>query len=129
MIPNLVNRLSSNADILADICVDYKLLIVNNLSYMNKYYESTLTYKAGNEWVSEVDICCVSHDIIGCVNNFDVMRYACLPSNHALIAVGIELRLVDRESLLERAIQLGASAELSPYRQDHVRGLRFENRP
>ncbi len=101
MIPNLVNRLSSNADILADICVDYKLLIVNNLRYMNKYYESTLTYKADNEWVSEFDICCVYHDIIGCVNNFDVMRDACLLSDHALIAVGIKPPFMDRESLLE----------------------------
>ena len=50
VIPDLVNRPSSNADILADICVDHKLLIGNNLRYMNKYYKSTLTYKAGNEW-------------------------------------------------------------------------------
>ena len=90
MIPDLVNRPSSNSGILADICVDYKLLIVNNLRYMNKYYESTLTYKAGNEWMSELDICCVSHDIIRCVNNFVVMCDACLPSDHALIAIGIK---------------------------------------
>ncbi len=127
VIPDLVDRPSHNADILADVCVDNKLLIVNNLRYMNRCYESALTYKAGNRWISELDICCVSHEIIECVSSFDVMCDACLPSDHALIAIGVKPPLVDRVSLLERATQLGVSAEQCLYQHNYVRSLKFEN--
>lgn len=55
--PDLFERLNDSVNILATICVDHKLLIVNNLKSDNNCFKSKLTYRAGTQWISELDIC------------------------------------------------------------------------
>lgn len=54
-IPDPVERTSYKVSILPTICVDHAWLVVNNLKSGKMYHESTLTYRAGDQWTSELD--------------------------------------------------------------------------
>ena len=66
-IPDQVPNPNNNAVALSSLCMDFKLVIVNNLKVLDKDFVSNLTYKQG-QWTSEMDICMVSYDMIKHIN-------------------------------------------------------------
>ena len=121
VIPDPVEKISYNASILSTICIDQGLLVLNNLKSGNKYYESRLSYRAGNHWISELDVCILSHKVLTCVKDFDVSGESSLPSDHALISVCVHPSMVNREWLLRRAQLLGDHAVTYSPQNNHLR--------
>ncbi len=68
---------------------------------------SDKTYRKGNEWTSELDVCVVSPAVVSRVSGFSVLREESLPSDHVPVNVKISLPSVDTENLLVRSHRLG----------------------
>ena len=69
-----MERQSDNASILTTICIDHKLFVVNNLKSGDNCYEGALTYRAGTQWISELDVCAISYRNLECVKGFNVLN-------------------------------------------------------
>ncbi len=106
-IPDDVMFPNDNAFILSGICKETKLVVLNNLKTPTKHFMSNKTYRKGNEWTSELDVCVLSPAMVSRVSGFSVVRDESLPSDHAPVSVKISLPSVDTESLLARARLLG----------------------
>ena len=74
---------SDNAELLSTICIDNILFVINNLKYQDKQFSRGKTFLRRDRWVSEVDTCIVSAEILGLIENFVVLERSDLPSDHA----------------------------------------------
>ena len=101
-----VSVANDNAAIMSTICTDNDLLVVNNLRTFDKHFVSDKTYRKKGTWISELDTCIVSQNLVRCINDFSVVRQSGLPSDHAPIAVTVTTD-VDLDSILMRAKSLG----------------------
>lgn len=111
-IPDPVQTPNDNASILLSMCIDNQLLVVNNACVDGKHYPSKLTYRQGTEWISELDICAVSRNMVECVHSFSVLQNFELPSDHAPISLTLQPPSVNLDSLSVRASNLGDHAVL-----------------
>ena len=59
-IPDPIQVPNGNANIVFSMCCEENLALVNNAKIGNKHFNSKLTYKQGNVWTSELDLCLVS---------------------------------------------------------------------
>ena len=66
-IPDPVSTPNDNAAAMLGICMEGKLLVVNNLQMEDVYFPSKKTFRKGRKWVSELDTC------ITYVGKFDKM--------------------------------------------------------
>ena len=107
IIPDPVSTPNDNATAMLGICVDEHLLVINNLKTSNMHFKSNKTYRKGREWVSELDTCVVSENIVKCVRSFDVILNNSLPSDHAPIAITLQPPSPCLENLMSRASDLG----------------------
>ena len=107
VLPDEINVPNDNAFILSSMCKESKLLLLNNLKTPKKHYISGKTFRKGNEWTSELDVCMVSSSMVSRVSGFSVIREESLPSDHAPITVTVSLPGVNIENLLARAHRLG----------------------
>lgn len=107
------------------MCIDNKMGVVNNLKHRDKYLSSDKTYKQGNSWVSELDICLESYDLIEYINKFRVYLADYLSSDHAPISLQMSLPKVDIDSLLRHASLLGEYATL----MNSIQHNRMVNKP
>ena len=85
-----------------------------------------LTYRVGDQWTSELDVCILSHkDLIG-VKDFCVYNDLGLPSDHAPISVCIQPPVINRDLLLVTARRLGDHAALyTSYNNHLVKPVKF----
>ena len=111
-IPDTVTYPNDNANILTTICIDAKMLVVNNMKTPTKHFESKLTCKKASEWKSEIDICVASLNTLGCISEFGVWQDTSLPSDHAPISLSLQPPGVNIVELHSRAMQLGSHATL-----------------
>ena len=107
-IPDPVSTPNDNATAMLGICMEEKLLVVNNLQMADVYFPSKKTFRKGREWVSELDTCIMSVNLIKCVKHFDVIHNDSLPSDHAPVAVAMQLPSLCLDTLAVRAAELGA---------------------
>lgn len=121
VIPDPVERLSYNVDMLSKICIDHALLVVNDLKFGNMYHERKLIYRIGDQWISELDVCLVALKYLIFIRKYDVHDDNGLPSDHALISVCVQLPVVSREWLLGRARGLGDLAVVHTSNRRHLR--------
>ena len=89
------------------------LLLINCLHSNQFSFPSALTFRQGNRWISELDVCFISPNLTEAVAAFTIERTKKLPSDHA--PVGIRLlrsRILPQrfviEDLSRRARALGA---------------------
>lgn len=94
--------------------------MINNLKSGNACHESQLTYRAGDHWISELDICVLSHTDLTCVKNFDVYDDLSQPSDHAPISVCVQPPKASREMSLGRAHLLGDYAVMYSSHKTHL---------
>lgn len=111
-IPDPVAVPTDNAAVLAGLCVNAQLLLLNNLDAANRHFSGNLTYRQGARWVSELDVCIVSPSLICSISDFVVNQDTSLPSDHAPISFALQPLSVNEESLLLRASRLGDHAAL-----------------
>ena len=108
-IPDPIANANINGNLIYSICCENKLLIVNNASINSKHFKSSLTYKQGRIWVSELDVCIISPNLVDVVNNFKTIQDMSLPSDHAPISFDLQI-CIDIDILYERAQSLGDHA-------------------
>ena len=108
------------------------LLLLNNLKKGGKVFKGALTYRQGNKFISELDMCFVSPEILDYVCEFSVDQALNLPSNHAPISIALDFKKTapDISHLLSRAAELGTHAtstdkgsERSMKRQINMRNI------
>ena len=56
--------LNDNGKKILQICEDNELFVVNNLQTEFKRFSSALTYRMRKKWISELDVCIESKDLI-----------------------------------------------------------------
>ena len=117
-IPDQVNRPTENASVLAAMCTDLNLVVLNNLRAGDKEFASKLTYKQANVWVYELDVCMVSSNMIEYVDEFVVYQIAFLPSDHAPVSLKLSVPGIDLDDLSYRAGLLGEYILMTHQRQD-----------
>ena len=89
------------------------LVLVNGLSPCNISFPiSALTFRQGDRWISEVDLCFVSPEYIDAISSFAVIQGRRLPSDHAPITLAISVKKAiskhrSKKDLLPRASALG----------------------
>ena len=93
-----------------NLCKDNSLVVVNHLNYFNKSFSGNLSYRKGNRWVSEIDLCIVNEKSLSKINEINV-RQEIRGSDHAPLCVTVNIENADliASSLLERAKNLGQS--------------------
>ncbi|XP_068228044.1 uncharacterized protein [Palaemon carinicauda] len=111
-----VNVPNDNAYVLTTICKDHNLLVVNNLKAYDKHFVSNKTYKQGTRWVSELDVCVGSIQLINSIESFRVHPTENLPSDHAPISIKMSKGRIDLDFVLRRASFLGGHASLMGYK-------------
>ena len=124
-IPDDIQSPNDNSVLLSSLCVDNKMLVVNNLQTPSHYFPSNKTYKKRNNWISELDTVVVSYKLINCINKFTVHQTDWLPSDHAPISIELQLPKINLEIMLSRASNLGGHGSL----MGKVVQERLANRP
>ena len=120
-LPDCVNTPNDNAYVLSTICIDKRLVVVNNLKTPTKHYKSDLTYRKGRTWVSELDVCVVSHEAVSNISSFSVHKTECLPSDHAPISIDLKIPDISLDAIYSRACQLGGHASLVSHEESHLK--------
>ena len=108
-IPDQIQVANANANIIYSMCCEEKLAIVNNAKIENKHFNSKLTYKQGNIWTSELDLCIMSPNLLNRITNFNIIQDFSLPSDHAPLSFTLQQSLC-LDTLLEHATYLGDHA-------------------
>ncbi len=105
-----------NGHHLVQLCKDGGLLILNNLQYGAQFFRGGLTFRQRDRWISALDLCIVSVDLLSAARKLEINQDLAMPSDHAPIGFRMESRAlpVSIDSLLERATSLGDHAGLNP---------------
>jgi len=70
-----------------------------------------LTFRQRDRWVSELDWCVASVNVVDRVRNLDVNQDVTLPSNHAIVSCTVNMEYqISLDDLLQRAQDLGGHA-------------------
>ena len=121
---------NNSAFLLSSICVDNELVVLNNIKSSVHHFQSKKTFKRTNQWISEIDTCVVSFDMLNSCKEFLVHQTDWLPSNHAPISLALKLPKVNLDVLLTRANHLGGhGALLGQAKQERManRPVRYED--
>lgn len=84
------------------LCMDFKLVTLNNLKAIDKEFLSNLTNKQG-KWTPELHICIVLYDMIDYINQSSVYETDFLPSVYAPLSLKLSLLGNDTDDVLVRA--------------------------
>ena len=112
VVPDPVQYPNDNAYVLSTICVDCKMLVINNLEMYEQHFLGNKTFRKGREWISELDIALVNESMVKHVVDFHVLGDDSLPSDHAPVSLTLALPCIDLEDLECRAEHLGGHAAL-----------------
>ncbi len=110
-VPDNVTNPNDNALILATMCKDNDLLLINNLKTDTKHFVSEKTYRKRDVWVSELDVV-ASRQLVHDIDVFRVHQTTDLPSDHAPVSLEVKLPKVNIAMLNKRANMLGSYRSL-----------------
>ena len=116
------NGNNPNGKSLLDICLGSNLAVVNNVTTSHGSFPGALTYRQRRRWVSELDLCVVSRELINCVAGLTVNQDLRFPSDHAPVSVTFDfsqsrLGYLGLPQLVERSALLGSYPEPSTMSQ------------
>ena len=102
-----------NGEVLQDMCAGCNLLLLNNLKYNEKQFSDQLTFRKKARWVSQLDVCLISTDLIDEVVALEINQDVTLPSDHAIVTLKMcfRPRLLPIEAVLKRSKLLTESIE------------------
>ena len=103
---------NKNGNCLLQLCEDSKLVVINNLKYGDRHFESQLSFRKKSNWISEPDLLVVSEACIQLVKTFNMRQRfedKLLFSDHAVLEFELDLNNVNiaTELLKNRAANLG----------------------
>ena len=104
---------------LINLCKEKSLVIANHLKYENRTLGGNLSYKKGNKWISELDLCLVHKKAIPLVKEVTI-RQDIKGSDHAPLCVIMDINISDLIAplLRDRASNLGQSYYASQTRNN-----------
>lgn len=111
-IPDCTSYMNDNAEFVSTLCLENQLVVLNNLKVPGKHFLGGMTYRKRGTWVSELDTCVLSYDLIPYVNDFKIINRLDLPSDHAPICVSLGSPGTQLGCVLSRAELLGDHAVL-----------------
>lgn len=114
-VPDNVTNPNNNAYILATICKDNELLVINNLKTDTKHFVSEKTYRKKDVWVSELDVVVASRQLVHDIDAFQVHQTTDLPSDHAPVTLEVRLPSVNIAALDTRVSMLGSYGSLTEW--------------
>ena len=85
--PDPISNPNHNARLIASALEP--MILINNLHTPEKEFETSLTFRQGTRWVSELDACLVTVSCLPIITQFEVHQRVDLPSDHAPISVKI----------------------------------------
>ena len=92
---------------------DCDLIPLNNLSSSRNSFGGALTFRKKQLWISELDWCICTHNVLSCISKISFIKDISLPSNHAPICIELNLP-VSLEFVMDRAEDLlGHACEIS----------------
>lgn len=89
------------------ICIENGLVVLNNIKVYDRYFKGGKTFKKGNEWVSELDLCFISCNMVSHMNNVKIIYQTELPSDQAPLALIVSVNSVSLKDLESCAKWLG----------------------
>ena len=113
--PDVIASPNQNARYIASI-LGSKTVLLNGLEINNTTYATELTFRQRRKWISELDVCLLSHQCIKNISAFQIHQEIDLPSDHAPISFTLtdadpeQLGLTDLQHTAERASSLGQHA-------------------
>lgn len=111
-IEDSVTHMNDNAEFLSTLCIDNKLVVLNNMKTSNKHFPIGKTYRKRDAWVSELDTCIASPGLVPYVDELVVVKRTDLPSDHAPICMSLRIPGTHLDNVLARAELLGDHAAL-----------------
>lgn len=118
VIPVDINTPNENAYVLAALCSDNNMVVLNHLKCNGKHFVSKKTKKS--EWISELDCVIASQNPIENLHYFAVHQTDWLPSDHAPISFEQCIHKPSLECLFDRASSLSGHVTF-PGQQCNVR--------
>ena len=93
---------------LINLCKENSLVVANHLCYGNKKLGGNLSYRKGNNWISELDLCLVHERCLPLVKEL-ITRQEIRGSDHAPLCVTMDIKESDLIApfILNRAKYLG----------------------
>ena len=76
---------------LANICKWSEVYPVNNVTLNGKQFSGNLTFRKRTEWISQLDWCICSFDVLQCIRDFAVLSSSPLLGDHATLSVAIDV--------------------------------------
>ena len=116
-LPDPLIRPQSNGNSILQLCKVTDMLILNNLIYRGytRRFKSKLTYRKGQEFISELDLCLANYEALQLLESLRVSEEQ-LSSDHLPVCITIntsKCRTYDIEELLKSAKGLGEHAILN----------------
>lgn len=102
-----ISRADVNVEFLMAFCVENKMLLVNNLNTLDNYYTGDKSVRQNGVWVSEIDTCVATCNIIRYIRDFRVLQRSDPPSDRAPPSLTFTCTGVSPKHLLERAASPG----------------------
>ena len=105
---------NSNGREITQICHDNSLLVLNNLKSESGMFKGGLTFRRRSKWISEVDLCLLSHGLLAYAKSLNVLQDTDYPSDHAPVSVEFTFtpNLIHPRTLLTRAEAMSGHAVL-----------------
>ena len=100
---------NSHGRVIQNICNENEMVIVNHLKTNDTVYGGDLSFRSGNRWVSEIDLCIVKVGCIPLIKNINVNQTV-IGSDHAPLCVTIDISATNTMTagmLMERSNCLG----------------------
>ena len=120
---------NDNGKTLLSICKDSNLVIANNLVSSCRTLGGALSFRKKQRWVSELDLCVISRDLVHSVVNVNVDQDFRFPSDHAPVSVTLDfsksLNNAGWAELVERSAILGSYPE--PPATAHRKSIRYRH--
>ena len=93
---------------LITFCKDKSLVVANHLQFNNINLGGNLSFRKGNTWISEIDLCLIQEDLLPKIKSV-YMNQGARGSDHAPLCISLETKLSDvlLPSLLDRSMNLG----------------------
>ena len=126
-IADAVNVANSNADLLASLCCENNVLVINNLKTSCRHYIGNKTYRKKGTLISEIDTCVASSNMSRSITDLQVLQESGLPPDHPPISLTICCTGVNLNHVLRRAENLLNCFVSDTHCKQSRRPVRFQN--
>ena len=126
-IADAVNVANSNADLLASLCCENNVLVINNLKTSCRHYIGNKTYRKKGTLISEIDTCVASSNMSRSITDLQVLQESGLPPDHPPISLTICCTGVNLNHVLRRAEDLLNCFVSDTHCKQSRRPVRFQN--